>query len=175
MLVLSRKVNESIVLDGNIRLVVLGIRGNQIRLGVEAPERVGIVREELVVHVRGNAEERVAPPPIMPRPATVASASRQGDRRGRDPRKGQRRRLGDRIDRDRGDEVVRGDQVGDVITPGVGLPVMLFRYTSSRWPPKTRWTVEFSATWSLALSPTMNAAPKPMLSTSLPASQTFRP
>ncbi len=49
MLVLSRRLNESILLGGDIRVVVLGIRGNQIRLGIEAPERVGVVREELVL------------------------------------------------------------------------------------------------------------------------------
>ena len=49
MLVLSRKWNEAIVIDGNIRITVLGIRGNQIRLGIEAPNSVGIFREELCV------------------------------------------------------------------------------------------------------------------------------
>ncbi|HEY2158837.1 MAG TPA: carbon storage regulator [Isosphaeraceae bacterium] len=49
MLVLSRKPNQSILLGGDIRVVVLGIRGNQIRLGIEAPERVAIIREELVI------------------------------------------------------------------------------------------------------------------------------
>ena len=47
MLVLSRKLDETIVIDGNIRITVVGIRGNQIRLGIEAPDPVGIYREEL--------------------------------------------------------------------------------------------------------------------------------
>jgi carbon storage regulator len=47
MLVLSRKLNETIVIDGNIRVTVVGIRGSQIRLGIEAPSSVGIFREEL--------------------------------------------------------------------------------------------------------------------------------
>src|SRR4051794_21061950 len=47
MLVLSRKLNETIVIDGNIRITVVGIRGNQIRLGIEAPDRVKVFREEL--------------------------------------------------------------------------------------------------------------------------------
>ncbi len=51
MLVLSRKLNESIILGDDIRVVLLGIRGNQVRLGIQAPERLGIIREELVVHV----------------------------------------------------------------------------------------------------------------------------
>jgi carbon storage regulator len=47
MLVLSRKLNTTIVIDGGIRVTVVGIRGNQVRLGIEAPDRVGIYREEL--------------------------------------------------------------------------------------------------------------------------------
>ncbi len=49
MLVLSRKFNESIVIDGGIKITVVEIRGNQIRLGIEAPMEVGVMREELVV------------------------------------------------------------------------------------------------------------------------------
>lgn len=47
MLVLSRKLDETIVIDGSIRVTVVGIRGNQIRLGIEAPDLIGIYREEL--------------------------------------------------------------------------------------------------------------------------------
>ena len=49
MLVLSRKFNESIVIDGGIKITVVEIRGNQIRLGIEAPKEVGVMRGELVV------------------------------------------------------------------------------------------------------------------------------
>jgi carbon storage regulator len=48
MLVLSRKLNESIVIDGDIRITVVGLRGNQVRIGIEAPGSVGILREELL-------------------------------------------------------------------------------------------------------------------------------
>jgi carbon storage regulator len=47
MLVLSRKIGEEIVIGGNIRLAVLAIRGNQVRLGFAAPTNVSIRREEL--------------------------------------------------------------------------------------------------------------------------------
>ncbi len=49
MLVLSRKFNESIVIDGGIKITVVEIRGNQIRLGIEAPREIGVMREELVI------------------------------------------------------------------------------------------------------------------------------
>ena len=49
MLVLSRKLNESIVIDGNIRVTIVGLRGNQVRLGIEAPSHIGVFRDELCV------------------------------------------------------------------------------------------------------------------------------
>jgi carbon storage regulator len=56
MLVLSRKLSQTIVIDGGIRITVVGVRGNQVRLGIEAPDRVGIYREELCVPTRGACE-----------------------------------------------------------------------------------------------------------------------
>ena len=47
MLVLSRKQSQSIYINGDIRITVVSIRGNQVRLGIEAPESVAIFREEL--------------------------------------------------------------------------------------------------------------------------------
>jgi carbon storage regulator CsrA len=47
MLVLSRKIDEQIIIGDDIRITVVSIRGNQVRLGFEAPPRVSIFREEL--------------------------------------------------------------------------------------------------------------------------------
>ncbi len=60
MLVLSRKLDESILIDGGIRITVLGVRGNQVRLGIEAPSNVKIVREELTTAPRERKPEVVA-------------------------------------------------------------------------------------------------------------------
>jgi carbon storage regulator len=47
MLVLSRKLNEKIVIDGSIVVTVVKIDRNQIRLGIEAPTHVRVFREEI--------------------------------------------------------------------------------------------------------------------------------
>lgn len=47
MLVLSRKKGESVIIDGNIKVVVVDIRGGVVRLGIEAPEKINIFRSEL--------------------------------------------------------------------------------------------------------------------------------
>lgn len=53
MLILTRKVGESIVVnDGEIRLSIVQIRGNRVRLAIEAPASVPIRRQELVTPTR---------------------------------------------------------------------------------------------------------------------------
>lgn len=47
MLVLSRKTNESIVINNEITIVVVEIRGDKVRLGVEAPKEVPVHRREV--------------------------------------------------------------------------------------------------------------------------------
>jgi carbon storage regulator len=55
MLVLSRKFNESIVIDGRIKITIVEIRGTQIRLGIEAPKEIGVMREELLIPTGSEA------------------------------------------------------------------------------------------------------------------------
>lgn len=52
MLVLARKRNESIVINGDIRIVVVGIRGDIVRLGVDAPKDVPVHRKEVFDAIR---------------------------------------------------------------------------------------------------------------------------
>jgi carbon storage regulator len=54
MLVLSRKKNESIVIDNDITIVVVEIRGDKVRLGVEAPKEVPVHRREVYDAIRRN-------------------------------------------------------------------------------------------------------------------------
>jgi len=48
MLVLSRKVNEKVVIDGGIVVTVVKIEGGQVRIGIEAPSHVKVFREEIL-------------------------------------------------------------------------------------------------------------------------------
>jgi carbon storage regulator len=54
MLVLSRKKNESIVINDDITIVVVEIRGDKVRLGVEAPKEVPVHRREVFEAIRRN-------------------------------------------------------------------------------------------------------------------------
>ena len=47
MLVLTRKIGESIMIDDEIKIQILNVKGRQIRIGIEAPESVLIFREEI--------------------------------------------------------------------------------------------------------------------------------
>jgi carbon storage regulator len=47
-LILSRRRGESIIIDGDIKVTILDTRGNQTRVGIQAPKEVEILREELI-------------------------------------------------------------------------------------------------------------------------------
>lgn len=57
MLVLSRKWNEEIIIAGNIRVKILEISGNRVRLGVSAPDDVPVLREEIHVQRGRHGQE----------------------------------------------------------------------------------------------------------------------
>lgn len=56
MLILTRKAGETIVINENIRVTVLSVKGNQIRLGVEAPEEVPVHRQEIQERIKAQAQ-----------------------------------------------------------------------------------------------------------------------
>ncbi len=60
MLVLSRKLNEKIVIDGGIVVTVVKIDRNQIRLGIEAPNHVRVFREEIAGSMPRESDKAVA-------------------------------------------------------------------------------------------------------------------
>ena len=52
MLALARKVNESIILNDNIEVTVLEVKGDQVKIGINAPKDVPIYRKELFVQIQ---------------------------------------------------------------------------------------------------------------------------
>lgn len=48
MLILTRRPDESLLIGGDVRLTVLGIKGGQVRLGIEAPREIAVHREEIL-------------------------------------------------------------------------------------------------------------------------------
>ena len=57
MLALSRKKKESIIIDNNIEVTVLDIKGDQIKLGISAPKSVQVYRKEVYVQIKDANKE----------------------------------------------------------------------------------------------------------------------
>jgi len=52
MLILTRRVGETLVIGDDVNVTVLGVRGNQVRLGVNAPKEVAVHREEIYQRIQ---------------------------------------------------------------------------------------------------------------------------
>lgn len=66
MLILSRKPGDAIIIGGNIRVVVLANDGGGVRLGIDAPPSIAIVREEIVKDITDENVRAGATPENMP-------------------------------------------------------------------------------------------------------------
>jgi carbon storage regulator len=88
MLVLTRKPGEKVVLDGNITVTLVEVKGNQVRLAFEAPDSVRILRGELVVNAEDPGCARVPQDPdLKAKPAEWNRLNRPAlSRRGADRR-----------------------------------------------------------------------------------------
>lgn len=63
MLILTRRVGESVVIGDKISVTVLGVKGNQVRLGVDAPRDVSVHREEIYDKIRQDGDVSDDEPP----------------------------------------------------------------------------------------------------------------
>jgi carbon storage regulator len=65
MLILTRRVGEAVMIGDNVTMTVLGIRGNQVRLGIDAPKSVAVHRKEIYERIKREHEgfPAIAPPP----------------------------------------------------------------------------------------------------------------
>ncbi|SEF66259.1 carbon storage regulator, CsrA [Butyrivibrio sp. Su6] len=57
MLALSRKKNEAIIINNNIEITVLDIRGDQIKLGISAPKEIPIYRKEVYIQIQNENKQ----------------------------------------------------------------------------------------------------------------------
>ena len=58
MLVLTRRINESIVINDDVSVLVVEVRGDRVRLGIEAPKNVAVHRKEVYDVIRNGDAER---------------------------------------------------------------------------------------------------------------------
>jgi carbon storage regulator len=65
MLVLTRKLGESIAIDDHIKVVVVQIKGKQVRLGIQAPKETKIHREEVYAAIQEQNKEAAKAPIAM--------------------------------------------------------------------------------------------------------------
>ena len=61
MLALSRKKNEAIVIDNNIEITILEVKGDQVKIGINAPKEVPVYRKEVYMQIQESNKEAVNP------------------------------------------------------------------------------------------------------------------
>jgi carbon storage regulator len=57
MLILTRRVGEAVVIGEEVTVTVLGVKGNQVRIGVNAPKTVSVHREEIFDRIKNEQKE----------------------------------------------------------------------------------------------------------------------
>lgn len=57
MLILTRRVGETLMIGDDVTVTVLGVKGNQVRIGVNAPKNVSVHREEIYERIRREREQ----------------------------------------------------------------------------------------------------------------------
>ena len=56
MLILTRRIGETLIIRDDVNITVLGVKGNQVRLGINAPKDVSVHREEIYLRIQQEKE-----------------------------------------------------------------------------------------------------------------------
>jgi len=67
MLILSRKVDEKVVIGDDITVSIIEIRGDQIRIGIDAPKKVKVFRQEVFDAIKAENEAASKSAPVIPK------------------------------------------------------------------------------------------------------------
>lgn len=61
MLILTRRIGETVMVGDDVSITVLGVKGNQVRVGISAPKSIAVHREEIYRRIKNEGASRVEP------------------------------------------------------------------------------------------------------------------
>ncbi len=62
MLILTRRIGETLMVGDEVTVTVLGVKGNQVRIGVNAPKHIAVHREEIYQRIQREKDSQAQPP-----------------------------------------------------------------------------------------------------------------